>query len=322
MATCIVKSYDGNKIIGQFDNATGIVVSNNANGGITQGSTLVCSLPFLLGLSTSANGALKYTPKTTAQTVTETTLYASRDPIKISLGTGIYTLSTQDTIVRNNIQVTVASDVKNQSKTVTPTTSKQTVTPDSGYSGLNPVIVNAIPAKYKDTSDATIVDGSQLLTGYTAYGQNGKVIGSMPKATSGVLVNNAAGVIIPKGYYDGTLKATVNLQSKTISPKATSQTVTPDSGQFLSSVTVDPIPISNLTYSSQASLNKALVLDFSKQATVHDNYQSFFTADGYYADSIDVMRPDTLIPDNIPADVTIAGIAGGIPIYTGAYTKN
>lgn len=70
--------------------------------------------------------------------------------------TGTFTidseLSTQDNLI-SQIQTALqnkasASEPVLQTKTVTPTTSSQNVTPDSGYDGLSKVTVNAIPSNY------------------------------------------------------------------------------------------------------------------------------------------------------------------------------
>lgn len=70
--------------------------------------------------------------------------------------TGTFTidseLSTQDDLI-SQIQTALqnkasASEPVLQTKTVTPTTSSQNVTPDSGYDGLSKVTVNAIPNTY------------------------------------------------------------------------------------------------------------------------------------------------------------------------------
>ena len=54
-------------------------------------------------------------------------------------------------------------DVPLQEKTVTPTTAKQTVTPDSAYKGLSKVTVNAIPSVALATPTIT-VDNNGLVT--------------------------------------------------------------------------------------------------------------------------------------------------------------
>jgi hypothetical protein len=60
------------------------------------------------------------------------------------------------------------SEVNNQDKTVDPTTSKQTITPDSGYTGLNKVVVNAaaidtVSPVTPTTSEQTINPGAGKL---------------------------------------------------------------------------------------------------------------------------------------------------------------
>ena len=92
--------------------------------------------------------------------------------------------------------VDVPSDINNQNKTVDPTTSQQTVSPDSGYSGLGTVTVNAIsPTKAAATynvssSNQTIQSGRWLTGNQTIRGV----------ATSGISAANIkAGSVITVG---------------------------------------------------------------------------------------------------------------------------
>ena len=92
-----------------------------------------------------------------------------------------------------------------QSKTVTPTTSKQTVKPDSGYDGLSQVVVNAIPSKYVDTTAADAT-ADKILDGYSGFVDGVLVNGSMPD--NGAISKTMDGltsksVTIPEGYTKG-----------------------------------------------------------------------------------------------------------------------
>lgn len=207
MAICKVYNYDGTKEIGAFDNSSSVVIIGDYDGGIKSADqkTTIVALPMLQGLATAASGTLKYQASATAVTVAETSVYAKRNTMDFSFGTGTHTLATEDTIVRNNLKITVASDIHNQDKTVTPTTSKQSVTADAGYSGLGTVTINAVTAaidsniksgniksgvtilgvagssKVLDTTDAT-AKSSDVLNGKTAYVNGAKITGEIPDA--------------------------------------------------------------------------------------------------------------------------------------------
>ena len=91
---------------------------------------------------------------------------------------------------------------------VTPIKEDQTitVTPGSGFYGLDSVLVKAIPAQYQDVTDVN-VPAEYVLSPYTFVDKEGTVTaGTMPN------IGAAAGTIdgmketsytIPKGYHDG-----------------------------------------------------------------------------------------------------------------------
>ena len=140
--------------------------------------------------------------------------------------------------------VSGGGDYDLQSKTITPTKTQQTATPDTGYYGLSDVIINAIPDVYQDTSAVTATAGD-VLTGKIIVLADGTV-------TTGTMVNNGAvtkslnattiSYTIPKGYHSGTGKVTITLEQKDVTPTKSTQEITPTSGKVLSKVTVAPIP--------------------------------------------------------------------------------
>lgn len=131
-----------------------------------------------------------------------------------------------------------------QEKSVTPTKSQQSVTPDSGYYGLSGVSVGAIPEIYQDVSPVT-AGAADVLTNKVIVDATGKsVAGTMPNngAVNKTLDATTKSYTVPKGYHSGSGTVKIVTEEKSATPTKSAQNITPTSGRVLSKVTVAAIP--------------------------------------------------------------------------------
>ena len=103
--------------------------------------------------------------------------------------------------------------------------------------------VEAIPAQYVDTTDAT-ANEAQILENETAYVGGEKITGSMPNrgAASTTLNTTTTSYTIPGGYHNGQGTVSISTETKSATPTKSPQSVTPSTGKVLSSVSVAAIP--------------------------------------------------------------------------------
>ena len=129
---------------------------------------------------------------------------------------------------------------------ITPTKSSQSISPDSGYYGLSAVSIAAIPEAYQDVSSVTAGAGDVLAT-KTIVTSDGTV-------TAGTMTNNGAvsktldattsnqSYTVPAGYHNGSGTVSIVLETKSATPGASSQDITPTAGKVLGKVTVAAVP--------------------------------------------------------------------------------
>ena len=117
-----------------------------------------------------------------------------------------------------------------QSKTVTPTKSQQSITPDTGYYGLSDVTVNPIPDAYQNVSDVTAVAGD-VLANKVIVTTAGAVTGTMPNngAVSKVLdaTSGNQSYSVPAGYHNGSGTVSITLEEKSVTPSGNEQNIVP-----------------------------------------------------------------------------------------------
>jgi hypothetical protein len=157
--------------------------------------------------------------------------------------------------------------VNYQNKTVTPSTSQQSITRDNGYMALGTVTVNAIPSLSGDAAEANVLSGKTFYSNsYT------KKTGSMTNNGSVTeYVGYGDSYTIPEGYHDGT--GTVSNSDEPGTIDVTDLTITPNA----------------LSGSWNSSTNKYIVSQASKTATM----QSTVTAAGYVSSTVGTKNTGT-----------------------------
>lgn len=134
-----------------------------------------------------------------------------------------------------------------QSKTATPTKSQQSIAPDSGYYGLSAVTVAPIPDAYQDVSSVNAAPGDVLANKIIVDAEGNVVPGTMPNVGSVSKTLDATtgnqSYTVPAGKHSGSGTVNIVLETKTATPSASSQDITPTAGKVLSKVTVGAIPV-------------------------------------------------------------------------------
>ncbi len=172
------------------------------------------------------------TPNTSVQEIIADSGYTGLEKVTVNPIPGNYLIPTGSITITENgttnvaqyasavVNVPTGSTINNQNKTITPTKSQQSVSADSGYTGLGTVTINAIPPQYITTDDVDAVAGD-ILNNKTAYVDGVKLTGSMANngATGGTITAQGGTYTIPAGYTSGGT-VTANITASTITNTA------------------------------------------------------------------------------------------------------
>lgn len=144
-------------------------------------------------------------------------------------------------MVRDNIKRGTGGggEVITQTKTVTPTTSQQTVTPDAGKY-LSEVTVEAIQVQSKSAVPTT---SPQNITPDAGKYLDSVAIGAIQTQTKSAAPSESAQSIVPDSgkYLSKVDISAIQIQTKSAMPTTSAQSVTPDNGKYLNRVDISAI---------------------------------------------------------------------------------
>jgi len=179
---------------------------------------------------------------------------------------------------------TDGTSINNQNKTVTPTTSQQTITADSGYTGLGTVTINRIPTNYIIPSGTLSVtsNGTKDVTSYASINVNVPTGSSIINQDKTIEPSESEQYITADSGYTGLGMVTVEAISstyvgsnitrqaaKTVTPTTSSQTAVGSGIYTTGAITVAAIPSSYIIPSGNKEItSNGTNIDVSSYATV------------------------------------------------------
>lgn len=139
--------------------------------------------------------------------------------------------------------------------------------------------------RYNDGVKATkkgTATSDDVLTGKTFTSSNGvEASGTMPNngTVSKTLDTTTTSYTIDKGYHNGSGTVSISTQTKTATPSTSSQTIKPDSGKVLSSVTVNAMSGGSL---NNAATTGVTYTENTAASTVIPSEGSLYINEGYF----------------------------------------
>ena len=338
-------------------NSSGLITST-----ITQSAGYVSAGTKSATLQLTAQAGKTVTPSTAAQTAvasgryTTGTITVAAIPSEYIVPTGTVTISANGTgiDVSNyaSADVTVPATVPNlSSKTVTPSESKQTITPGTGYDGLSTVTVNAITASYvgsgvtqRTSSDMTMSGAtvtapagyyasaasktitSMTLPTTTASTSTGTIKATIGRSTSDQYIN------IPTGYNSASASYKISaVANGSATPTATlggtSAELATGTNTLTLTKTISNTPVVSAGYvSAGIAGNTKVTLTASVTtkgtATITPGTTDQTITSGTYLTGVQTIKGDSnLVASNIISTATIFGVTGSVVIqhsYTGS----
>ena len=224
--------------------------------------------------------------------------------------------------------VSGGGNYKLQAKERTPTKSQINVTPDNGYYGLSAVTVNAIPEAYQNVSSVTATAADVLSPKVIVDATGETLTGTMPNIGVVTRVLDATtgnqSYTIAKGYHSGTGSVSIVLETKSVTPTKSSQSITPTNGKVLSQVTVAAIPadyqdVSNVTATAATVLDGYIFVDSTGseiEGTIPTKSSTDLTVSGatvtvpagYYATNASKAIPNGVITASATGSATISSL--------------
>lgn len=203
-------------------------------------------------------------------------------------------------------QVTIGAaasgGINNQNKTVSPTTSQQSITYDSGYTGLGTVTVNAMPVMTLPTAVSSTSSGTSKAT--------------ISRSTSDQYINIPTGYNSAAAYYkisavaDGSVTGPSSLSASSAAVSTGTNTITLTKTGVTTTPTVSAGYVSSATASTATVTLTASVTTKGATTYTPTTTSQTIASDTYLTGAQTISGDANLVAGNIKSGVSIFGVSG------------